>query len=66
VRGANIFNSHQTAIAWTLGYQWRPNTTWEVAFEALQIRGSIAFRERRGLEPHGNETALQLAVRYAM
>jgi hypothetical protein len=65
-RGENIFNSEQTAIGWTFAYMWSVSDSWEFACELVEIRGSVQQRTRRGLEPHGNERNLQLAIRYSL
>src|SRR5712671_2676849 len=45
-RGANLFLTDQTAIAWTFAYLWDFSRSWQVAVESLQIRGSLEQRVR--------------------
>ncbi len=66
VRGAQRFNSEQTAIGWTFAYLWDMNHSWQFAFEALQMRGSVQQRTRKGEGAEANESSLQLAARYSL
>jgi hypothetical protein len=64
-RGAEFFNNYQDAEAWTLAYLFDLDAHWQLAAEALQIRGELEQRGLIGLDPEFRERTLQLAVRYA-
>lgn len=63
-RGAQFFNSYQDAEGWTLAYLFDFDDHWQLAAEALQVRGELEQRGLIGLDPEFRERTLQLAVRY--
>jgi hypothetical protein len=64
VRGAQFFNSYQDAEGVLLAYMFDYDAHWQLALEALQIRGLLEQREVIGLDEHLRERTLQLALRY--
>jgi phosphate-selective porin len=66
VRGAQFFNSAQTAIGWTFAYLWDASNAWQLGLELVEIHGSVQYRARRGLPAQGNERNVQLAIRYSL
>jgi hypothetical protein len=58
--------SEQSAIAWTLAYQWDLNRTWQFVIEGLRISGALAQRGLIGQNPHGVENMLQVAARFSL
>jgi hypothetical protein len=65
-RGENLFNSEQNASAWTFAYLWNASDAWQLAVEQVDLRGSLAQRARRGLDPYARERTWQLALRYSL
>jgi hypothetical protein len=65
-RGAYIFDSKQTAIAWTFAYMWDIDRHWQLAAEALQIQGALMQRSLLGLPQQATERSWQLAVRFSL
>lgn len=56
----NSDRGHAWTLAW--GYAWREH--WELAVEALDIRGTLAARSWIGVAPRQDERQLQVALRY--
>jgi hypothetical protein len=52
--------------AWTAAWQYAIQPHWNVAVEALRIRGALARRARFGVPPAATERQLQLALRYEL
>jgi hypothetical protein len=64
VRGAQFFDSHQDAEGWLFAYLFDYHEHWQLALEALQLRGVLEQRQEFGLDDHLRERTLQLALRY--
>jgi len=63
-RGAQFFNGYQDAEGWLLAYLFEFDEHWQLAVEALQVRGELGQRTAIGLDEHLRERTLQLALRY--
>jgi len=64
VRGAQYFDSYQDADGWMLAYLFDYDEHWQLAVEALQVRGEVEQRTAIGLDEQLRERTLQLALRY--
>jgi hypothetical protein len=65
VRGAQLFDSYQDAEGLLLAYMFDYDERWQLAVEALQVRGVLEQREEIGLDEHLRERTLQVALRYS-